>query len=183
MRRFGEFLGEVTVEGPVFTYPLSLALAERMAAPRMALLGDAAHGVHPIAGQGLNLGLKDAAALSQVLVEASRLGEDIGSLAVLERYAAWRRFDNVMLSAAHGRLRLAVPNDNSPAAVRARRGAWRSSTDRPGPAVLHAGSRRRGRAIAAAAARRRERSLSSTRPSPSSRASSGSITGTPSRMG
>jgi 2-octaprenyl-6-methoxyphenol hydroxylase len=112
MRRFGDFLGEVTVEGPVFTYPLSLALAERMAAPRMALLGDAAHGVHPIAGQGLNLGLKDAAALSQVLVEASRLGEDIGSLAVLERYAAWRRFDNVMLSAGMDAFVWLFSNDN-----------------------------------------------------------------------
>lgn len=112
MRRFGDFLGEVTVEGPVFTYPLSLALAERMVAPRMALLGDAAHGVHPIAGQGLNLGLKDAAALSQVLVEASRLGEDIGSLAVLERYAAWRRFDNVMLSAGMDAFVWLFSNDN-----------------------------------------------------------------------
>jgi len=112
MRRFGDFLGDVTVEGPVFTYPLSLALAERMAAPRMALLGDAAHGVHPIAGQGLNLGLKDAAALSQVLVEASRLGEDIGSLAVLERYAAWRRFDNVMLSAGMDAFVWLFSNDN-----------------------------------------------------------------------
>jgi len=112
MRRFSDFLGEVAVEGPVFTYPLSLALAERMAAPRMALLGDAAHGVHPIAGQGLNLGLKDAAALSQVLVEASRLGEDIGSLAVLERYAAWRRFDNVMLSAGMDAFVWLFSNDN-----------------------------------------------------------------------
>ncbi len=98
-RRFGDFLGEATVEGPVFTYPLSLQLAERFAAPRAALLGDAAHGVHPIAGQGLNLGLKGAAALAEVLVEAMRLGEDIGSEAVLERYAAWRRFDTVTLSA------------------------------------------------------------------------------------
>jgi hypothetical protein len=71
-----------------------------MTAPRTALLGDAAHGIHPIAGQGLNLGLKGAAALAQVLVEASRLGEDIGNLAVLERYARWRRFDTVALAAA-----------------------------------------------------------------------------------
>ncbi|HEX6859462.1 MAG TPA: UbiH/UbiF/VisC/COQ6 family ubiquinone biosynthesis hydroxylase [Caulobacteraceae bacterium] len=121
MRRFGDFLGEVAVEGPVFTYPLSLALAERMAAPRMALLGDAAHGVHPIAGQGLNLGLKDAAALAEVLVEASRLGEDIGSLAVLERYAAWRRFDNVMLSAGFDAFVWLFSNDNP--LIRTLRGA------------------------------------------------------------
>src|SRR5262249_58456193 len=74
--------------------------AERLAARGVALLGDAARGVHPIAGQGLNLGLKDIAALAQVLVEARRLGEDIGSELVLERYARWRRFDNVMLAAA-----------------------------------------------------------------------------------
>ena len=132
MRRFGDFLGEVTVEGPVFTYPLSLALAERMAAPRMALLGDAAHGVHPIAGQGLNLGLKDAAALSQVLVEASRLGEDIGSLAVLERYAAWRRFDNVMLSAGMDAFVWLFSNDNP--MLRFARGAGLAVVNRIAPA-------------------------------------------------
>jgi 2-octaprenyl-6-methoxyphenol hydroxylase len=132
MRRFGDFLGSVTVEGPVFTYPLSLALAERMAAPRMALLGDAAHGVHPIAGQGLNLGLKDAAALSQVLVEASRLGEDIGSLAVLERYAAWRRFDNVMLSAGMDAFVWLFSNDNP--LLRFARGAGMAVVNQIGPA-------------------------------------------------
>ena len=99
MRRFGDFLGAVTIEGPTFVYPLSLSLAERMVAPRLALIGDAAHGVHPIAGQGLNLGLKDAAALAEVLVEAVRNGEDIGAEAVLERYARWRRFDNAALAA------------------------------------------------------------------------------------
>jgi len=132
MRRFGDFLGNVTVEGPVFTYPLSLALAERMAAPRMALLGDAAHGVHPVAGQGLNLGLKDAAALSQVLVEASRLGEDIGSLAVLERYAAWRRFDNVMLSAGMDAFVWLFSNDNP--LLRFARGAGLAVVNRIAPA-------------------------------------------------
>jgi 2-octaprenyl-6-methoxyphenol hydroxylase len=132
MRRFGDFLGQLTVEGPVFTYPLSLALAERMAAPRMALLGDAAHGVHPIAGQGLNLGLKDSAALSQVLVEASRLGEDIGSLAVLERYAAWRRFDNVMLSAGMDAFVWLFSNDNP--LLRFARGAGLAVVNRIAPA-------------------------------------------------
>ncbi|MGE5501753.1 MAG: UbiH/UbiF/VisC/COQ6 family ubiquinone biosynthesis hydroxylase [Ignavibacteriales bacterium] len=132
MRRFGDFLGEVAVEGPVFTYQLSLALAERMAALRMALLGDAAHGVHPIAGQGLNLGLKDAAALSQVLVEAARLGEDIGSLAVLERYAAWRRFDNVMLSAGMDAFVWLFSNDNP--LLRFARGAGMAAVNQIGPA-------------------------------------------------
>lgn len=98
-RRFGEFLGQVTVEGPRFVYPLSLELAEALTGPRAALVGDAAHGVHPVAGQGLNMGLKDVAALTEVLVEAARRGEDIGSSAVLDRYARWRRFDNVALAA------------------------------------------------------------------------------------
>jgi 2-octaprenyl-6-methoxyphenol hydroxylase len=96
--RFGEFLGELTVAGPKFIYPLGLGLAEEMHKGRLALLGDSAHGIHPIAGQGLNLGLKDVAALAEVLIEAARLGEDIGSDLVLERYAKWRRFDNVSTS-------------------------------------------------------------------------------------
>lgn len=132
MRRFGDFLGQVTVEGPVFTYPLSLQLAERFTAPRAALLGDAAHGVHPIAGQGLNLGLKGAAALAEVLVEASRLGEDIGSEAVLERYATWRRFDTVTLSAGMDAFVRLFSNDNP--LLRLARGAGMAAVNRIGPA-------------------------------------------------
>ncbi|ESQ80977.1 UbiH/UbiF/VisC/COQ6 family ubiquinone biosynthesis hydroxylase [Asticcacaulis sp. YBE204] len=98
MQRFGEFLGQVELTGPKFIYPLSMALAEDMYRGRIALLGDAAHGIHPIAGQGLNLGLKDAAALAEVVIEAARLGEDIGAESVLERYAQWRRFENVSTS-------------------------------------------------------------------------------------
>lgn len=99
-RRFGDYAGRVQLDGPRFSYPLALSLAEKTVSPRVALLGDAAHSIHPIAGQGLNMGLKDAAALAEVLVEARRLGEDIGSAAVLERYARWRQFDNVMLALA-----------------------------------------------------------------------------------
>lgn len=91
--RVGPRLGRLTLEGRRWSYPLGLALADRYAAPRLALAGDAAHGVHPIAGQGLNMGLRDAAALAEVLVEAARRGEDIGALDVLERYQTWRRFD------------------------------------------------------------------------------------------
>ncbi|WP_140984251.1 UbiH/UbiF/VisC/COQ6 family ubiquinone biosynthesis hydroxylase [Asticcacaulis tiandongensis] len=98
MQRFGDFLGEVEVLGPRFVYPLSMGLAEHMYRGRLALLGDAAHGIHPIAGQGLNLGLKDAAAFAEVIIDAARLGEDIGSELVLERYAQWRRFENVSTS-------------------------------------------------------------------------------------
>ena len=131
-RRFGDFLGGIHVEGPVFTYPLSLQLAERFVAPRAALLGDAAHGVHPIAGQGLNLGLKGAAALAEVLVDAARLGEDIGSEVVLERYAAWRRFDTVTLSAGMDLFVRLFSNDNP--LLRAARGVGMAAVNRIGPA-------------------------------------------------
>jgi 2-octaprenyl-6-methoxyphenol hydroxylase len=99
-RRFGAFLGAVRVEGPRFCYPLALQLAHRMTAARVALAGDAAHSIHPIAGQGLNMGLKDVAALAQVLTEAARLGEDLGAPLVLERYARWRSLDNVGVALA-----------------------------------------------------------------------------------
>src|SRR5690606_3512431 len=84
--RFGLKLGEIRAEGPRRAWPLGLTLARDFVKPRFALAGDAAHGIHPIAGQGLNLGFKDAAALAQVVVEAARLGEDIGALDVLQRY-------------------------------------------------------------------------------------------------
>jgi len=131
-RRFGEAVGEARVEGPVFTYPLGLQLAERLTASRVALLGDAAHAVHPIAGQGLNLGLKGSAALAETLVEASRLGEDIGSDAVLERYARWRRFDVATLSAGMDLFVRLFSNDHP--LLRAARGAGMAAVNRMGPA-------------------------------------------------
>lgn len=129
-RRFGPFLGAVEVAGPTFVYPLAMQLAERLTAPGLAVLGDAAHGIHPIAGQGLNLGLKDAAALSQVLVDARRLGEDIGSAAVLERYAAWRRFDNVAVAAAAEAFTRLYSNDFGP--LRLARGLGMAAVNRIG---------------------------------------------------
>jgi len=96
--RFGDFLGGIRLAGPRFSYPLNLTLAERYIAPRIALVGDAAHGVHPIAGQGLNLGLRDVAALAEVLVAARRRGEDIGAELVLARYQDWRRPDATALA-------------------------------------------------------------------------------------
>ncbi len=96
--RFGDFLGEIRLAGPRFSYPLNLTLAERYIAPRVALVGDAAHGVHPIAGQGLNLGLRDVAVLAEVLVAARRRGEDIGADLVLARYQDWRRPDATALA-------------------------------------------------------------------------------------
>ncbi|WP_406735926.1 FAD-dependent monooxygenase [Thioclava sp. GXIMD4215] len=96
--RFGDFLGQISLAGPRFSYPLNLTLAKSYVAARIALVGDAAHGVHPIAGQGLNLGLRDVAALAQVLVDAYRRGDDIGALNVLEDYQSWRRFDSTSLA-------------------------------------------------------------------------------------
>lgn len=131
-RRIGEHLGEARVEGAVFTYPLALQLAARLTAPRAALLGDAAHGVHPIAGQGLNLGLKGAAALAETIVDAARLGEDIGSEAVLARYASWRRFDTITLSAGMDAFVRLFSNDNP--VLRLGRGLGMAAVNRIGPA-------------------------------------------------
>ena len=110
--RFGDFLGEIKLAGPRFSYPLNLTLANAYAAPRVALVGDAAHGVHPIAGQGLNLGLRDVAALAEVLVEAVRRGEDIGALDVLERYQGWRRFDATTLALGMDSVNRLFSNNN-----------------------------------------------------------------------
>jgi len=131
VRRFGDFLEEVTVVGPRFVYPLSLQLAEQITAPRTALIGDAAHAVHPVAGQGLNMGLKDAAALAEVLIEAMRLGEDIGSETVLDRYARWRRFDNAALAAGFDAFVRLFSNDIAP--VRLARGLGIAAVNRVAP--------------------------------------------------
>jgi len=110
--RFGDFLGEIALAGVRFSYPLSLSLAERFVAERVALVGDAAHGVHPLAGQGLNLGLRDVAALAEVLVEAKRRGEDIGAADVLERYQTWRRFDSTVMALGMDGVNRLFSNDN-----------------------------------------------------------------------
>ena len=130
-RRFGDFLGRVEAVGPRFVYPLTIQLAADLVAPRMALVGDAAHAIHPLAGQGLNLGLKDAAALAQVLAEAMRLGEDIGSPVVLERYARWRRLDNIAVSLACDGFNRLFSNDFAP--LRVARGAGMAVVNRIGP--------------------------------------------------
>ena len=109
--RFGPHLGRVRVVGPRWSYPLALHHAESYVAPRLALIGDAAHLIHPIAGQGLNLGLRYVAALAEVLVDARRLGLDIGSADVLARYQRWRRFDNTVLVAATDSLNRLFSND------------------------------------------------------------------------
>lgn len=109
---FGSFLGDIALTGKRFSYPLGLTLANSFVAPRVALVGDAAHGVHPIAGQGLNAGLRDVAALAEVLSDARMRGEDIGNALVLKRYESWRRFDTTKLAVATDTFNRLFSNDN-----------------------------------------------------------------------
>jgi 2-octaprenyl-6-methoxyphenol hydroxylase len=110
--RFGDFLGAIRLAGKRFSYPLGLSLAASFVGERVALAGDAAHGLHPLAGQGLNLGFRDVAALAQVLAGARRLGRDLGAADVLADYARWRRFDTAVLSVATDGLNRLFSNDN-----------------------------------------------------------------------
>ncbi len=110
--RFGDFLGEISLTGKRYTYPLGLTVANSFVAPRVALVGDAAHGMHPIAGQGLNAGLRDVAALCQVLGDARQRGEDLAAPDVLERYQTWRRFDVAALAMTTDLSNRLFSNDN-----------------------------------------------------------------------
>ena len=120
--RFTGYLGALDVAGPVFSYPLALTLAERYTANRLAVAGDAAHAIHPIAGQGFNLGIRDAAALAEVAVDAARLGLDIGATTALARYGRWRRADNFAMLAATDGLNRLFSNDIGPVALARRLG-------------------------------------------------------------
>jgi 2-octaprenyl-6-methoxyphenol hydroxylase len=111
--RFGDFLGEVQVIGPRWSYPLSLQFAETAVGQRLALVGDAYHGMHPIAGQGFNMGLRDVAALAEVVTDAARQGGDVGTAPVLARYERWRRFDNHLMLAMTDALNRLFSNDNA----------------------------------------------------------------------
>lgn len=113
-KKVGGFLGEVKVIGPRWSFPLSFMMAERATDERLALVGDAGHAIHPIAGQGLNMGFRDVAALIEILVTAKANGEDLGSAMVLERYDRWRRTDNVTLGAATDALTRLFSNNFPP---------------------------------------------------------------------
>ena len=110
----GSSLGTVTVEEQPQAFPLMLKLARNFVAPRLALIGDAAHVVHPIAGQGLNLGLKDVAALAEVVVEAMRMGLDHGAADVLARYQRWRRLDTALMAVVTDGMNRLFSNDMAP---------------------------------------------------------------------
>jgi 2-octaprenyl-6-methoxyphenol hydroxylase len=99
-KRFGLHLGDIAVAGRRGAFPLGFAVARSFVADRVALVGDAAHMIHPIAGQGLNMGLRDVAALAEAVVDAARLGLDPGGAPVLDRYQRWRRFDTMAMGLA-----------------------------------------------------------------------------------
>jgi 2-octaprenyl-6-methoxyphenol hydroxylase len=127
-RRYGDFMGKVSVVGRRWGYPLRVSLAHQYVAPRLALVGDSAHGMHPLAGQNLNLGYRDVAALVEVVIEAVRLGLDIGQVDVLRRYEAWRRLDNIGMLAVTDGLNRLFSNDIKP--VKLARGLGLAAVDR-----------------------------------------------------
>lgn len=112
-KEIGSRLGKITLIGKPQGYPLAMFFAKEFHGPRLALVGDAAHVIHPLAGLGLNLGLRDVAALAECVADAYALGQDIGGLSVLERYSTWRRFDTVATAAGMDGLNRLFSNDNS----------------------------------------------------------------------
>ena len=114
VKRMGDVLGDITPVGPRFCYPLTLQLANSFCAERLALIGDAAHGIHPIAGQGINLGWRDVAALAELIVDAHRVGMDIGAADLLARYEKARRVDTLVMAAATDLLDRLFSNDIAP---------------------------------------------------------------------
>jgi 2-octaprenyl-6-methoxyphenol hydroxylase len=127
-RRIGGRFGAITLDGPRQSWPLDLRLPRRLIAPRFALVGDAAHGVHPVAGQGVNLALRDAAAMIEILADAGRIGLDFGNGTHLERYQRWRRFDSMMSATLYDGLNRAFAIDSM--VLRAGRGAALGLLDR-----------------------------------------------------
>jgi 2-octaprenyl-6-methoxyphenol hydroxylase len=140
-RRTGDHLGALGLVGPRFSYPLSLQLAETMIGPRVALVGDAAHAIHPIAGQGLNLGLRDVAALAECVADGVGVGLDPADFTLLSSYQRWRRFDNVSMALATDALTRLFSNDW--ARLRWARDIGMAAVGRAGPArrffMRHAG--------------------------------------------
>jgi 2-octaprenyl-6-methoxyphenol hydroxylase len=115
--RFGDHLGSIELAGPRQSFPLDLQIARSYVSDRLVLIGDAAHAVHPLAGQGLNIGMRDVAALTEIIVEGARLGFDICSPVLLERYERWRRFDSALSATAMDGLNRLFSNDSAPLRV------------------------------------------------------------------
>lgn len=130
--RFGGHLGAITLAGPRFAYPLALQISERLIAPRAALIGDAAHGVHPIAGQGLNVGLRDVAALAECIVDSVGVGLEAGDGEGLKRYEKWRRFDSTSMALVMDAFNRIFSNDFTP--LREWRGRGMAAVDLVPPA-------------------------------------------------
>jgi 2-octaprenyl-6-methoxyphenol hydroxylase len=130
-QRFGLRLGEIALAGPRQSFPLDLQIARAFVADRLALIGDAAHAVHPLAGQGLNIGMRDVAALAETLIDATRLGLDIGAAPQLERYERWRRFDSAFSAVVMDGLNRLFSNDSAP--LRALRDLGLGLVDRAPP--------------------------------------------------
>lgn len=128
VRRVGAKPGPFVVDGPRAIWPLDMHLPRAFAAPRLALIGDAAHGVHPIAGQGLNLSFRDVAALAECVLDGLRVGLDAGDPQILSRYQRWRRFDTMLSTAAFDALNRTFSNDV--ALVRSAREAGLGLVDR-----------------------------------------------------
>ena len=112
--KVGANLGDISLAGNRIVYPLNLSIVENFVSDRLALVGDSAHGIHPLAGQGLNLGMRDIASIVEVIVNAMRRGEDIGSLPVLKRYENWRRFETSALAASTDLINKVFSNNNKP---------------------------------------------------------------------
>ncbi len=112
--RFGDILGALAMAGPRWSHPLGLSHAQTYIGQRLALVGDAAHAIHPIAGQGLNMGIRDIAALAEVVIDARRLGRDIGMPDILADYERWRRFDNLVLAVVTDVMNRLFSNDIPP---------------------------------------------------------------------
>lgn len=113
-KRFGSKRGQLALAGPRAAFPLDMHIARSFIAERFALIGDAAHAVHPLAGQGLNIGLRDVAALTQVIVEGRRIGLSPGDAQILRRYEKWRRFDSAFSGFAMDALNRLFSNDSAP---------------------------------------------------------------------
>ena len=151
-KRMGGFLGTLSHASPRASYPLGFHHAARIVADRLALVGDAAHGIHPIAGQGLNLGFRDVATLAEVLVDGKRLGLDLGDAALLARYQRWRGLDTFMVALATDSLTrlFGIPGKTASAVRRFGISAVKRDPAAQGP--VHGGSARRERGSAEAAA-------------------------------